>query len=80
MENTNQRFERCARCKVARYCSKACQPAHWPDHTYECVKAGRKKKKKEMRHSAADHKALINVLIKDAARRVRAGDCVCKAA
>ena len=26
----------CARCKQARYCSKACQVAHWSSHKLEC--------------------------------------------
>lgn len=29
----------CSRCRVAWYCSKDCQTAHWPTHRAACVKA-----------------------------------------
>ena len=29
--------ERCARCRTTRYCSRACQRAHWPTHKLVCA-------------------------------------------
>jgi ankyrin repeat protein len=34
-------FNKCGRCKTARYCSKACQGTHWPVHKNSCGKGGR---------------------------------------
>lgn len=31
-------FAVCAKCKVARYCSRECQAADWPSHKKTCVK------------------------------------------
>ena len=30
---------RCNRCKIARYCSRACQKTHWKDHQIRCFPA-----------------------------------------
>mmetsp|Transcript_25824 Transcript_25824/g.77795 ORF Transcript_25824/g.77795 Transcript_25824/m.77795 type:complete len:105 (-) Transcript_25824:14-328(-) len=29
------KLQACARCRVARYCSRACQVKHWPEHKAE---------------------------------------------
>ena len=29
-------MQKCGRCQFARYCSAACQQAHWPRHRREC--------------------------------------------
>lgn len=29
-------YSRCARCRIANYCSKECQCAHWPEHKSAC--------------------------------------------
>ena len=42
------KFSRCAGCNVERYCSKACQVAHW--------KAGHKKVCKKLKAAAADER------------------------
>ena len=31
-------FQKCARCKLVVYCSKACQKRHWPTHKATCGK------------------------------------------
>ena len=46
---TNPAPNKCAGCKVVRYCSKACQRAHWPTHKPIC-----KKGKVEMASPSAD--------------------------
>ena len=33
------KLQACARCRVARYCSRACQVKHWPEHKAECAAA-----------------------------------------
>jgi len=33
-------MQRCGWCKVTRYCSTACQKAHWPDHRSACPPKG----------------------------------------
>lgn len=33
---TGELFPKCARCAQVRYCSKACQTAHWPTHHMKC--------------------------------------------
>ena len=30
-------LRRCSRCFIVKYCGKACQRAHWPEHKPECV-------------------------------------------
>ncbi|KAI9005592.1 hypothetical protein DFJ74DRAFT_691324 [Hyaloraphidium curvatum] len=30
-------FQRCARCKIVNYCSRACQESDWPRHKSLCV-------------------------------------------
>lgn len=32
----NKKFDKCSKCGVARYCSKECQHAHWPQHKTKC--------------------------------------------
>lgn len=32
------KFKQCGRCKNIRYCSKACQKAHWSTHKLVCKK------------------------------------------
>jgi hypothetical protein len=48
---------RCARCRIAEYCSKECQKKHWEVHKYVCVEAvdttGKGGKKDEERAAAA---------------------------
>jgi len=34
-----KRLMKCSRCRLAAYCSKECQKAHWPKHKVFCVKA-----------------------------------------
>ena len=34
-------FKKCSRCKVAFYCSKDCQEAHWKTHKQVCKKASK---------------------------------------
>lgn len=37
-ENPNERFKKCGKCRVALYCSKDCQVAHWKSgHSKVCV-------------------------------------------
>mmetsp|Transcript_30946 Transcript_30946/g.79465 ORF Transcript_30946/g.79465 Transcript_30946/m.79465 type:complete len:131 (+) Transcript_30946:92-484(+) len=31
------KLQRCTACGVARYCCRACQRAHWPEHKKECA-------------------------------------------
>lgn len=31
-----EKFKKCARCKVNYYCSRKCQKAHWPVHKHQC--------------------------------------------
>ncbi|KAF8639288.1 hypothetical protein AX17_001599 [Amanita inopinata Kibby_2008] len=33
----NARLKNCAKCQVARYCSKECQKQHWPTHKKTCI-------------------------------------------
>jgi hypothetical protein len=35
--NSGKSFKKCGRCRKSRYCSEACQHAHWPVHKQECV-------------------------------------------
>lgn len=36
VETDDHRFDRCSRCKVAKYCSRACQKAHFAQHKHAC--------------------------------------------
>lgn len=38
MESSQKEFEKCSRCKLVFYCSKACQKADWPIHKKLCKK------------------------------------------
>jgi hypothetical protein len=38
-EDAQERFKKCARCMVARYCGAECQRAHWKAHKKTCVAA-----------------------------------------
>ena len=31
-------FQRCSRCKTLKYCSRACQVNHWPNHKHDCAR------------------------------------------
>ena len=42
------KFKRCKRCKVAKYCSKEHQVEHWKVHKRECKKHPLKAKKKKI--------------------------------
>lgn len=38
-DNCQEMFEqvsKCAKCKIATYCGRDCQVAHWPEHKHEC--------------------------------------------
>ncbi|KAJ3518825.1 hypothetical protein NM688_g9386 [Phlebia brevispora] len=35
-ETANQQLSKCSRCKVIRYCSRACQEGDWPRHKTRC--------------------------------------------
>lgn len=36
-EKINETMYNCAKCKVARYCSKECQSSDWPSHKDTCI-------------------------------------------
>jgi hypothetical protein len=38
-EDAQERFKKCGRCMVARYCGAECQRAHWKAHKKTCVAA-----------------------------------------
>lgn len=42
---TDKKLSRCAQCHIAKYCSKKCQQAAWPEHKKECVKKVEAEKK-----------------------------------
>ena len=35
-----RRMSKCSRCRAVRYCSEACQRAHWPSHRVVCSEHG----------------------------------------
>lgn len=37
VDATAKKLSKCSRCHFAKYCSAACQKAHWPAHRVECV-------------------------------------------
>eukprot|EP00037_Helgoeca_nana_P028124 m.328102 g.328102 ORF g.328102 m.328102 type:complete len:396 (+) comp27686_c0_seq6:112-1299(+) len=37
VETTSRKFEICARCKIAAYCSRECQKADWKSHSKFCL-------------------------------------------
>jgi hypothetical protein len=41
------RFKKCSRCLVARFCSRECQMQHWKKHKAVCVKPAKEEEKKE---------------------------------
>ena len=52
-ETVDQQFARCAKCKLARYCSKECQTADWKGrHKQVCAK-GQEQREKVLRASQA---------------------------
>jgi len=38
-ENSENQFEICSRCRIARYCSKKCQKKDWKKHKRSCKTA-----------------------------------------
>ena len=43
----------CGHCRIAFYCSRACQVANWPTHGPECRRARRRRKAKRKRFRRA---------------------------
>eukprot|EP00041_Stephanoeca_diplocostata_P006888 m.95444 g.95444 ORF g.95444 m.95444 type:complete len:573 (+) comp16594_c0_seq5:409-2127(+) len=39
IESADKRFEMCSRCKIAGYCSRACQKSDWKSHAKFCIAA-----------------------------------------
>jgi ankyrin repeat protein len=66
------RFKKCSRCLVARFCSRECQMQHWKRHKAVCVKPAKEEEKKEVDFTG---RRVVLFGLQTAALNGRAGLC-----